>query len=248
MDSLKDLLNEATWDCTAAGIHLQVSAPLTYPDVRISLNTGPGHIPCLVGVCHPEGWRLWQVLLWQTLEHGHEPHQHEQDSQVATDLPLFVVNTYITVTGALPMMTSSLWRLKIKGTLLPSCLRTPTRRRSPTMRWSWWTWTMNILGSLRPTTWQWSRCPRQNSKELSGSNTVYWYVERYDCAFFRDLSQFSESVVISCTKGGVMFSASGDIGTGSIKLAQTGNEEKEEKAVTIEMQEPLTLTFGCRSN
>jgi len=62
----------------------------------------------------------------------------------------------------------------------------------------------------------------------------------------RDLSQFGESVVISCTKEGVKFSAAGDIGVGNIKLAQTANVDKEEEAVTIEMQEPVTLTFACR--
>lgn len=62
----------------------------------------------------------------------------------------------------------------------------------------------------------------------------------------RDLSQFGESVVISCTKEGVKFSAAGDIGQGNIKLAQTANVDKEEEAVIIEMQEPVTLTFACR--
>lgn len=89
----------------------------------------------------------------------------------------------------------------------------------------------------------------------------------------RDLSQFGESVVIACSKEGVKFSAVGDIGTGNIlflsyvclwfsftyfstdlsfyfsaniKLAQTANVDKEEEAVTIEMQEPVTLTFACR--
>ena len=62
----------------------------------------------------------------------------------------------------------------------------------------------------------------------------------------RDLSQFGESVVIACTKEGVKFSAAGDIGTGNIKLAQTANVDKEEEAVIIEMQEPVTLTFACR--
>jgi proliferating cell nuclear antigen len=42
--------------------------------------------------------------------------------------------------------------------------------------------------------------------------------------------------VISCTKEGVKFSAAGDIGTGNIKLAQTANVDKEDEAVTIEMQ------------
>ncbi|XP_071439998.1 proliferating cell nuclear antigen [Hetaerina americana] len=62
----------------------------------------------------------------------------------------------------------------------------------------------------------------------------------------RDLSQFGESVVIACTKEGVKFSAAGDIGAANVKLAQTANADKEEEAVTIDMQEPVTLTFACR--
>lgn len=62
----------------------------------------------------------------------------------------------------------------------------------------------------------------------------------------RDLAQFGESVVICCTKEGVKFSASGDVGSANVKLAQTSNVDKEEDAVSIEMQEPVTLTFACR--
>jgi len=62
----------------------------------------------------------------------------------------------------------------------------------------------------------------------------------------RDLSQFGESVVICVTKEGVKFSAAGDIGVGNIKLAQTANVDKAEEAVTIEMNEPVSLTFATR--
>merc|ERR1712002_1422373 len=62
----------------------------------------------------------------------------------------------------------------------------------------------------------------------------------------RDLSQIGESVVICCTKEGVKFSANGDLGTGNVKLAQTTNIDKEEEAVIIEMQEPVTLTFALQ--
>lgn len=62
----------------------------------------------------------------------------------------------------------------------------------------------------------------------------------------RDLSQFGDSIVIACSKEGVKFSASGDIGTANIKLAQTGSVDKEDDAVTIEMEEPVSLTFACR--
>lgn len=45
---------------------------------------------------------------------------------------------------------------------------------------------------------------------------------------------------------GVKFSASGDVGAANVKLAQTSSIDKEEEAVIIEMQEPVTLTFACR--
>merc|ERR1711879_1131092 len=47
-------------------------------------------------------------------------------------------------------------------------------------------------------------------------------------------------------EGGRQVQRGGDIGTGNIKLAQTANVDKEEEAVTIDMQEPVTLTFACR--
>lgn len=62
----------------------------------------------------------------------------------------------------------------------------------------------------------------------------------------RDLAQFSESIVICCTKEGIKLSASGDLGSANVKLAQTSNVDKEEEAVIIEMQEQVTLTFACR--
>lgn len=61
----------------------------------------------------------------------------------------------------------------------------------------------------------------------------------------RDLAQFGESIVISCTKEGVRFSTHGDIGNANVKIAQTNNYDKEEESVTIEMQEPVVLTFAC---
>lgn len=45
---------------------------------------------------------------------------------------------------------------------------------------------------------------------------------------------------------GVKFSATGDIGSANIKLAQTSSIDKEDEAVVIEMEEPVTLTFACQ--
>lgn len=49
----------------------------------------------------------------------------------------------------------------------------------------------------------------------------------------RDLSQIGDAVMISCAKDGVKFSASGELGTGNVKLSQTCNVDKEEEAVSL---------------
>merc|ERR1712061_594963 len=61
----------------------------------------------------------------------------------------------------------------------------------------------------------------------------------------KDLSQFGDSVVISCTKDGVKFSVNGDLGSGNIKLNQSSSDKVDE-AVVIEMQEAVSLTFAFR--
>lgn len=89
-----------------------------------------------------------------------------------------------------------------------------------------------------------------DTEHLGIPETDYSCVVKLPAAEFqricRDLSQVGESVIICCTKEGVKFSATGDLGTGNIKLAQTANVDKEEEAVTIEMQEAVTLTFALR--
>ncbi|KAF2009858.1 proliferating cell nuclear antigen [Aaosphaeria arxii CBS 175.79] len=62
----------------------------------------------------------------------------------------------------------------------------------------------------------------------------------------RDLSALSESVSIECTKEGVSFKASGDIGSGSIQLRSNTDVEKNENSVEIDMSEPVALTFSLK--
>merc|ERR1711963_409614 len=62
----------------------------------------------------------------------------------------------------------------------------------------------------------------------------------------RDLGALSESVSIECTKEGVKFACSGDIGSGSVILKQDPSLEKESEAVLIEMNEPVSLTFSLK--
>ena len=61
----------------------------------------------------------------------------------------------------------------------------------------------------------------------------------------RDLSQFGESIIISCAKKGVQFSTAGDIVNANKKLVQTSSPDGED-SVIIDLQEPVTVTFAAR--
>ena len=61
----------------------------------------------------------------------------------------------------------------------------------------------------------------------------------------RDLQVLGDTCSIECTKEGVRFSVSGDLGTGNI-LVRSTHSEKEEENVQIDMEEPVTLQFALR--
>ncbi|KXJ11439.1 proliferating cell nuclear antigen [Exaiptasia diaphana] len=62
----------------------------------------------------------------------------------------------------------------------------------------------------------------------------------------RDLSQMGDSVIIACTKDGVSFSVTGDNGSGKILLRQNASVDKSGEQVSIDLQEPVSLTFALR--
>lgn len=63
----------------------------------------------------------------------------------------------------------------------------------------------------------------------------------------RDLQGLSESVKIECNKDGVTFSCEGDIGNGSVTVKpNAGTDEKEGTATTIDLTEPVKLTFSLK--
>ncbi|KAJ5477527.1 Proliferating cell nuclear antigenPCNA [Penicillium diatomitis] len=53
-------------------------------------------------------------------------------------------------------------------------------------------------------------------------------------------------VVIEASKEGVKFSCSGDIGNGAVTIRQHTNVEKPEMNVTIDLSEPVALTFSLK--
>lgn len=53
-------------------------------------------------------------------------------------------------------------------------------------------------------------------------------------------------VVIEASKEGVKFSCSGDIGNGSVTIRQHTNVDKPDQNVTIDLSEPVALTFSLK--
>lgn len=62
----------------------------------------------------------------------------------------------------------------------------------------------------------------------------------------RDMSQISDSIAVSCTKDGVSFASTGDLGSGRVTLKQNTSVDKEDEQVTVELHEPISLTFAGR--
>jgi len=63
----------------------------------------------------------------------------------------------------------------------------------------------------------------------------------------KNLTILGDTVVISVSKEGVKFSVQGDLGAGNIHCRQSSSvDAKEEESVSIEINEPVTLTFALR--
>lgn len=56
----------------------------------------------------------------------------------------------------------------------------------------------------------------------------------------------TRTVSIECTKEGVKFACTGDIGNGSVTLRQHTDVENAEKNVEISLTEPVALTFSLK--
>jgi len=90
-----------------------------------------------------------------------------------------------------------------------------------------------------------------NSETLGIPDTSYLCTIKMPSGEFqriiRDLQVLGDTCVISCTKEGVRFSVSGDLGTGNVLLrSNAGTTEKEDDQVMIDMEEPVELTFALR--
>jgi len=62
----------------------------------------------------------------------------------------------------------------------------------------------------------------------------------------RDMSVLGDTCSIGCSKEGVKFAVSGDLGNGNILLRQNASVDKDDDAVEITMEDPVTLNFALR--
>jgi len=195
LESLKDLLNEATWDCADTGIQLQAM--------------DNSHVSLVSVLLRADGFDKFRC-----------------DRQLSMGMNLTSMSKILRCAANDDIITI---KAQDQSDTVNFMFELPNQEKVSDYEMK----LMNL-----------------DQEHLGIPETDYAAVIKMPAAEFqrviKDLSQFGESVVISCTKEGVKFSAAGDIGVGNIKLAQTANVDKEEEAVTIDMQEPVTLTFACR--
>lgn len=89
-----------------------------------------------------------------------------------------------------------------------------------------------------------------DSEHLGIPDTEYGCVVKMSAREFskicRDLGALGDTCTIEVNKQGIKFSVSGDIGTANVMCRPTSSADKEEDNVTIEMDEPVELTFAMR--
>jgi proliferating cell nuclear antigen len=90
------------------------------------------------------------------------------------------------------------------------------------------------------------RLPSSEFQRIMRDLTVLGDTCKYHSLYLCLLLNFEFTGTIACTKEGVRFSSSGDLGTGNILLKHNPAVDKEDEAVVIDMQEPVELLFALR--
>lgn len=195
LESVKDLLTEATWDCSEAGIQLQAMDGAHVALVALNLRA--------------DGFDRFRC-----------------DRRLALGMPLTSLSKIFKGAGADDAVTM---RAPDEGGFVTFVFESPTETKVSDYE-------IRLLDL--------------DQDQLAIPDTDYAAVVKLPSAelqrIVKDLSQFGDSIVVTASKEGVSFSADGDIGvTGNVKLAQSVGSDGEE-AVTVELQEPISLTFACR--
>lgn len=89
-----------------------------------------------------------------------------------------------------------------------------------------------------------------DSEHLGIPDTEYKCIVKMPAQEFqricREINIIGDTVQISATKEGVKFHVSGDLGTGSIICKQNPSVDEEEDAISIKLQDEVSLTFALR--
>lgn len=194
MEALKELLNEATWDCSETGIQLQAM--------------DNSHVSLVFVDLKNEGFDKYQC-----------------DRQISMGMSLTSMTKILRCAGNEDSIT-------IKAEDQPDTVTFMFENPKQDKVSDYEMRLMNL-----------------DNEQLGIPDTDYAATIKIPSAEFqrivRDLGQFGDSIIISCSEKAVKFSSSGDIGIANIKLLPTTGK-KEEEAVVIEVQEPVTLTFAVR--
>jgi proliferating cell nuclear antigen len=89
-----------------------------------------------------------------------------------------------------------------------------------------------------------------DSEHLGIPDTEYKCVVKMPATEFqrivRDLQVIGDTCTIACSKDGVKFAVTGDIGSGNVTKKANASADKPDEATVIDMEEPVELTFALR--
>jgi len=183
IDSVKDLLNEATWNCNAAGIELQAMDTSHVALVSVSL--------------HGDGFGTYTC-----------------DRPFSMGMNISSMSKIFKCAASDDVVTV---RAQQECDFVTFVFESPQHRKVAQYE-------MRLMNLDQE---------QLEIPETSYLATIHLSSQEFQ-RIIRDLSQFGESVVISCVKNEVTFSTLGDMGTGSIKLGLENNNES------------VQLSFACQ--
>jgi len=194
-DALKDIITEASWDCTSAGISLQA-----------------------MDGCH--------VSLVQLLLRSDGFEKYRCDRNLAMGIPMTNFAKLLSCAGNDDTITL---KAEDSGDSLEMLFESEGGDKVSN-------YDLKLMDI---------DCEQLGIPDQEYSCTIKMPSSEFS-SICRDLKQISDCVIITCTKDGVQFSAKGDMGSGTIKLSQNLNVDKEDEQVSIEMNDPVQLVFAVK--
>lgn len=197
IESIKDLVNEANFDCTATGISLEAM--------------DSSHVSLVSLFMRNDGF-----------------HHYRADKNIALGISLASMAKILKIAGNEDIITL---RADDAGDQITFMFESPKQTRLSSF-------SLKLMDI--------------DSEHLAIPETEYrCHVKMPSSEFQRickEIAVIGDTVKISVSKEGVKFSASGDMGTGSIICKQNAvvDEKEGEESVAIKLEEDISLTFALR--